>query len=386
MKSSFMQFNLKITRFLSFAALLWACGRPVQKETPTTGTTTGTGPVKYARRFSIRHEDKYDVLYIFGNRNTRDTTTVFVISKEPLEIKPGIKNAIWIQAPCKKIAALSSIYSAMFCELNSVGRLAAIDNVDYVNNPDVTEGVKTGRIVELARTPQIDLEKTIALKPDIIFTFGMGDWEKDLDEKLRRTGIPVAISIDHLEETPLARAEWIKFFALFVNESHRADSIFSTVEEAYLKLQATAAKAREHPSVFSEIKYSDAWYLPGGKSYVATLFADAGANYLWKNERQAGSLPLSFEQVYASARDADYWLNLSTVRTKKELLSYEPRYSQFKAFQTGQLYNNTKHTNKFGYSDYWETGMIHPERVLSDLIGIFHPSLRQDFYYYEHIQ
>lgn len=361
------------------------CGTPKQGEENPDLKEQTQSDVKYAKRFSIIRHKNYDVLYLFGNRENQDTTSTFVISSETLSEKPAIKNATWIKGSCKKIASLSSIYSAMFSELNCVDRIAAIDNIDYVNDSQIISKFKKGELKELARGPQIDLEKTIVLNPDIIFTFGMGDWEKDLDEKLRRTGIPVAISIDHLEETPLARAEWIKFFALFVGKKNEADSIFKNVEQSYLNLKSEAALTKERPTVFSEIKYSDAWYLPGGKSYVATLFNDASADYLWKNETRAGSLPLSFEQVYAKAKDADYWINLSTVKTKKELLGYESRYAEFKAFKTGNLFNNTKHTNNFGYSDYWETGMIHPERVLSDLIGIFHPAKRGTFYYYEQL-
>lgn len=379
-----MQFNFRTTFILLGSLSLLACNQEQGKAPPSVPATGNGATIKYAQHFSIEHKGDTDVLYVFGNRHNRDTTAIFVLGKGAATT-PLPKNARYLRTPCKKIAALSSIYSAMFCELNAAQNLAAIDNIDYVNNSEIIAQHKAGKLVELARTPEIDLERTISLAPDIIFTFGMGDWEKDLDEKLKRTGIPVAISIDHLEQTPLARAEWIKFFALFVAKTQQADSIFNAVEQNYLALKTKAAQLKDRPTVFSEIKYSDAWYLPGGKSYVATLFEDAGAQYLWKDDRQSGSLPLSFEQVYARAKDADYWLNLSTAKSKKELLAYEPRYTEFKAFKTGNLFNNTKHTNQFGYSDYWETGMIHPERVLSDLIGIFHPEHRQNFYYYEQL-
>ena len=156
---------------------------------------------------------------------------------------------------------------------------------------------------ELAKTPQIDLEQTVVLHPDIIFTFGMGEADKDTDKKLVQTKIPVAISVDHLEESPLARAEWIKFFAAFVNKKREADSIFKEVEKNYIDLKATAQKTGSKPTVFNEIKYGDSWYMPGGKSYVAQLLNDAGSTYLWKDDPKFGSLPLSFEQVYAKAKN-----------------------------------------------------------------------------------
>ena len=60
-----------------------------------------------------------------------------------------------------------------------------------------------------------------------------------------------------------------------------------------------------------------------GKSYVAELLKDAGANYLWKENENTGSVPLTFEQVYSVAKDADFWINLSTLQAKQELLSFE---------------------------------------------------------------
>lgn len=117
------------------------------------------------------------------------------------------------------------------------------------------------------------------------------------------------------------------------------------------------------------------------------MIADAGGNYLWSDVPQTGSLPLSLEQVLARASDADIWLNQPLVFSMKQLLAADPRYSAFKAYQTGSVYNNTKNRNTFGYSDYWESGMIHPERILSDLIKIFHgDSLsKSSLYYYEQL-
>lgn len=383
---------LRSLRYLpgAFLLLFAACKTPGKHSEDYFPELKKDTSIKYARRFAIADAEKYTVVYLFGNRNNYDTTATFIIYPDSAPLPPAEKTISQIKIPCKKIAALSSIYATILCELGSLDHLAAIDNIDYVNNTQIIDKFNKGQLRELARTPQIDLEKTIVLNPDIIFTFGMGEWEKDTDKKLGQTKIPVAISVDHLEETPLARAEWIKFFAVFVNKRKQADSLFNEVEKNYFELQAIGRKATARPTVFNEIKYGDSWYMPGGKSYVARLLNDAGADYLWKDNDQFGSLPLSFEQVYAKAKEADFWINLSTLKTKKELLSYESRYAEFKAFRNGNLFNNTRVTNKYGYSNYWETGMIHPDRILSDLILIFHPELKSqiknDLYYYERIE
>ena len=351
---------------------------------------TANHALKYAERFAIQKEKGYTLVYLFGKRESLDTTATYLISDHPARFKKDLKHPIFIQLPCKKIAALSSIYANILCELNALDRLVAIDNSDYLVNPKILSKYQRGQLQELSKGPELDLEKTIALRPDIIFTFGTGDPSKDVNPRLLQSGIPVAVSLDHLERSPLARAEWIKFYGVFIGQEALADSLFSRTEKNYRNLQTFAKKADGAPSVFNGIKYGDTWYLPGGQSYMAQLLKDAHADYIWKNDSSTGSFPRSFEQVYTKAKDADFWINLSMVNSKAELVSYESRYSEFKAFKTSHLYNNNKVINAKGYSTYWETGMIYPDKVLNDLITIFHPELlagtKNDLYYYKQIK
>lgn len=341
--------------------------------------------IRYAKRFAVARKGSETYVYLRGDRNSMDTTDVFILSRTRGPALTGNGEFI-VRIPCTNVAALSSIYAQALFELRELDALAAIDNSDYVTNKEVLERISSAHLPELAKTPFIDVEKTLLLDPDIVFTFGMGDGSEP-DERLKRAGIPVAVSVDHLEETPLARAEWIRFFSEFVDRRSLADSLFAVTEKEYINKRSLASRTAARPTVFCEIKYSDAWYMPGGKSYVATLLRDAGARYLWEDDQHTGSLPLSFEEVYSKARDADFWIHLSLVRTREELLSYEQRYASFRAFKTGNLFNNTRHTNSKGYSNYWESGMLHPERILSDLVSIFHPELgNQNMYYYEKVR
>ena len=383
---------LKTTKYFFGILCIVICGctNPIeQTETSLTSLKTDS-TIKYAKRFSIAQNENFTIVYLFGNKSNFDTTATYLIYKDSSNLKNTPNHCILVKSPSKKIAALSSIYANMFCELGLINNLIAIDNLDYINNPEIISKCNSKQIKEIAKGLEIDLEQTVKLNPDVIFTFGMRDPKKDINPKLQLTKIPVAISLDHLEETPLARAEWIKFFAAFVNKKELADSIFKTVEKNYNELKLIAFKSEKKPTVFNEIKYSDSWYMPGGKSYVSKLLTDAGANYLWKEDGNYGSLPLSFEQVYAKAKDADYWINVSTLKTKKDLLAFDTRYAEFNAFKKGTIFNNTKTTNAKGYSNYWETGMIFPDRILNDLLLIFHPELKDkiknELYYYEQLK
>lgn len=64
----------------------------------------------------------------------------------------------------------------------------------------------------------------------------------------------------------------------------------------------------KRPTVISEKKYGASWFMPAGESYMANLFRDAGADYLFKNLSGSGSKPLAFETVLNEAIHADRWL------------------------------------------------------------------------------
>lgn len=124
--------------------------------------------------------------------------------------------------------------------------------------------------------------------------------------------------------------------------------------------------------------------MPGGRSYVARFLADAGAAYLWTDDETTGSIPLDFETVFERAADADFWLNPGSWTSRAEAAAADKRYTQFRAYQTGAMYNNNARLNENGGNDYREGGLANPDVVLADLVKIFHPELLPDhelFYY-----
>ncbi|MBK7666469.1 MAG: ABC transporter substrate-binding protein [Sphingobacteriaceae bacterium] len=370
--------------------LIQACSNnnqevPVEKKGFFSKDTT----LKYAKRFGISRQSNYKALFLFGNRDSNDTTATFILYPKSQQ-KPNLGNDVfYVATPVNNIACMSSVYAAMLTMLNLQEKIVAVDNVDYYNNKFIIDGVASQKIKEIGKGPQISVEQTLVLNPELLLMFGMGNPKKDADEKILNSGIPVAITLDHLEEHPLARAEWIKFIAAFFDMDGEANFLFKGIERNYLRLKEMTDTISYKPTVLTEIKYADAWYVPGGNSFMAHFLKDAGADYIWKNENKAGSIALNFEEVYIKAKEADFWLNLFiNVNSKKDLLAYDERYDLFKPFKTANLYNNTKRTNAKGYSDYYENGMSNPDELLRDFIKIFHPHLlpEHQLKYYKKIE
>jgi iron complex transport system substrate-binding protein len=195
---------------------------------------------------------------------------------------------------------------------------------------------------------------------------------------LQEAGLPVVINADYLDSSPLGRAEWVDFIALFYNEEAISELWFSGVVSDYEALVGLAAGVEERPTVFVNTPFDGTWFLPGGQNYMAQLLRDAGADYLWSEDEGTGSLFLDFETVFDEAADADYWLNIGFFGSLDDLVATDERFAEFAAFENGRIYNHDAITNENGGSDFFESGAILPNIVLADLIKIFHPDLVPD--------
>ncbi len=354
------------------------------------GSTTSLLPdttIRYAKGFSIQTCATYTLLTLSGT--PKDSSNRYLLYNDSLPTLLPTANCTPLKVPVRSIAALSCIYVSMLDALGSMNAVSATDNADYSNNSNLREGIRTKKIVELAKGPELDVEKTIALNPQVVLTFGMVNESPSYKSWLDKRHIPLVMCYDHLEKSALARAEWMKCLALFTGKRHQADSLFTRIEKEYQRIVQLARKTELRPSVFCELKYGDVWYMPAGKSSVAQLIKDAGANYLWANDTASGSLNLSFESVYQKANQAQFWINTSSVSSLNEIAAQDKRYQSFLAFQNQNVYHYCQHVNAKGYSSYWETGMLYPNQVLNDLTLIFHPELKDslhDFYFYKKLE
>jgi iron complex transport system substrate-binding protein len=187
--------------------LFFSCAPEKKEGAVSPKTVVGNSGLRYAKRFASASSENCRLLYLFGDRNSKDTTATFILYPKGTKKPEGFKKAaFYVEVPVKNVACLSSVYAAMLTKLGLQSSIVAIDNSDYYNTTYILKKVEEGTIKELAKGPEMNVEQTLLLKPDLILTFGMGYPEKDVNAKILSAQIPVAISLDHLEETPLARA------------------------------------------------------------------------------------------------------------------------------------------------------------------------------------
>lgn len=100
------------------------------------------------------------------------------------------------------------------------------------------------------------------------------------------------------------------------------------------------AQVKKRPVVFSGELRGGNWYAVGGKSFLAQLFKDAGADYFLKEDTHSGGVSLDFETVYSQAAYADYWRIVNSYKGKfsyEALQAEDVRYADFQAFKKKQV-------------------------------------------------
>ncbi len=224
----------------------------------------------------------------------------------------------------------------------------------------------------------MNYELLLSLNPDLVLIYGMNG-ASPMEAKLSELNIPYAYIGEYLEESPLGKAEWMVAVAEMVGKREEGERLFSAIPQRYNALKESANEAATKPKVMINTPYGDSWVMAPNGSYVAQLIADAGGDYIYAaNSKSTRSESIDIEEAYLMASQSDLWINLGTLCTLDELKRQIPKFADVPCVVRGEVYNANKRLNPSGGNDYWESGFVHPDIVLRDLITIFHPELATD--------
>lgn len=290
-----------------------------------------------------------------------------------VHIDPTLYDAV-IPVPIENLVVTSTTHIPALEALEVGNRLSGFPGTDYISSEYTRARVSAGKVINLGNNEMMNTEMTLRLKPEVVVGFSISSENKTY-ETLKRSGIPVVYNGDWTEQTPLGKAEWIKFFAPFFQLEEKAEILFDSIADAYQQAKELAKKASNIPSVMSGALYKDVWYAPGGKSWAAQFIKDANARYLWEETEETGSLSLSLESVLAKAINADFWVSPSQFTSYAELEKANSHYLQFKPLKNKKIYTYATSKGKTGGLIFFELGPNRPDLILKDLIHIFHPEV-----------
>ncbi len=359
---------LSLTLFLCIL-----CGCQTQRGTHT-DTPLAADSIRYARGLDIQHFAGYTAVEVKDPWDSTQLLQRYILVGRDHPLPADLPAGTVVRVPIRNVAVYTAVHAGIIDLLGETGRIVGVCEPRFIDLPAIQEGIRTGKIADLGEATSPNVEKMIEAGAEVVI---VSPFENNSYGPVEKTGIPLVEGADYMEALPLGRTEWIRFFGLLFDKAAVADSIFAATEQRYLALKELVAGVSRRPTVISEKRFGSTWYVPAGDSYVAHLFRDAGADYLFADLPGSGSRPYPFEKVFEKAIHADFWLvkyNQAEDMTRNDLRKEYAPYEHFDAFKNGTIYGcNT------GVAPYYEECPLHPDYLLKDLARIFHPTLLPDY-------
>ncbi|WP_158860135.1 ABC transporter substrate-binding protein [Lunatibacter salilacus] len=341
----------------------------------------------HARGFTLKKSGKNFLVEVLAPfPNAENSFRYLVLAEQDPSLDTTEFDAV-IHLPLNRVVLTSTTQVPHLDLLGVSDYLSGFPNLDLISSESVRKRINAGEVSDLGSGPTSNLEKVVELDPDLIMLSTLGN---DLDQLdlYRRAGIPAVINGDYVEETPLGRAEWIKFSGALMGELDEATVVFDSISSAFEAAGALIQNQEliKKPTVLSGVLYQDIWYAPGNKSWAAALLEAAGGQYIFHDLDGTGSLTLSYEYVLDQAQNADYWIGAADFANLSAMANADQRYLAFDAFRNQQVFTYTHRKGEKGGLLYFELGYVRPDLVLLDLIKILNPDLLPDYELYFYTQ
>ncbi len=367
--------------------LVYGCGDTSQSGQNVTTDATRQLDLEYAIGFTAEYIDNYKLVTVpkpFRNASSGFKYALVPHGDDIPELPADVKV---VRIPIQTVVCTSTTHLPLLDLLDESDKLVGFPTVKYISSETIQQRIRDEKVRDLGSEKGLNVESLLDLQPELMMTYVMNADYTTLDQ-IENANIPVVLNAEYLEETPLGRAEWIKFAALFFDKEQQADSVFSAIRDNYLRIQGLADATSTKPSVYSGVVYGDSWFMPSGNSWAGKFFKDAGANFLWSETTADGSLELSFESVYDTAYEADFWIGTASFGALAEIEASDSRYTNFKAFKEGTVFTYNARVTESGGNDFFESGFARPDLVLADLFKILHPEKlpEHQLYFYSQLK
>jgi iron complex transport system substrate-binding protein len=342
----------------------------------------------YARGFQMEKRGDITKLTVFNPwGNAKHISFEYHLLNHDRLIPDSLAGENIIRVPVDRVICLSTTHLAFLSALDEIDAVVGVSGIQYVSDSALLMRMEKEEVPDVGYGQNLNYELIVSLRPDLVFVYGVDSNVTGILQKLEELGIPGVVMAEYLEEFPLGKTEWIRFAGAFFQKEEEAGEYFSLVEKEYNRLKQLVAGGKNRPGVLVGSPYRDSWWVPGGRSYLARLIGDAGGNYLGKGNNSHESYVISFEHALAWGNEADVWINMGNMASKEEIIALDQRFSYFKVFRQGKIYNNIKRMGSNGGNDFWESGTVHPHLILQDLIHIFYPGLTdEEMTYYKEIK
>ena len=339
------------------------------KANESTEKMQGDNLMRHARNISVYEKDYgYRMEVICPWDTTLSLGSFAIVMDTTKAVDKDVKGVL--RVPVNSVISFSATQWSVFLRLGEINRVKGILEGRFVTDSTMRSLLAQEKVYDIGTEAAADIERMIQLKPDALLYSPYFDGNQG---GLNVTGAVLFPFADYMENTPLGRAEWIRVIGILAGCEDKANAWFDDIERRYNALSGLCADVEHRPTVFSDLAFNGQWYVAGGRSYIAKLFADAGADYIWKDNPSTASVPMDAESILAKAQKADFWRVINSnpfPMTYESLAKESPVYPLFDAFKNHQII-----VCDILSTGYFEQSQCEPDLLLADFIYFFHPEL-----------
>ena len=324
--------------------------------------------MRYAHNVTVSEKDYGYLMEVICPWDTTLSLGKFALVKDTtVAVGEGVTQ---VKVPVQSVVSFSATQWSVFLRLGEIDRVKGILEGRFVTDSTMRSLLEQEKVYDIGTEAAANIERMIQIQPDILLYSPYFDGNQG---GLNITGAVLFPFADYMENTPLGRAEWIRVIGMLIGCEDKANAWFDDIERRYNALSTLCAEVEHRPTVFSDLAFNGQWYVAGGRSYIAKLFADAGADYIWKDNPSTASVPMDAESILAKAQHADYWRVINSnpfPMTYASLAKENPVYPLFDAYKNRQII-----VCDILSTGYFEQSQCEPDLLLADFIHFFHPEL-----------
>ncbi len=344
------------------------------------GTEQQNNSIRYSKGFSIDKYVGFSILKITNPWPEANKNYTYILKDKNGIVPDSLKIFSIIQVPIQSIIVTSTTHIPSLEMLEVEKSLLGFPNLNYISSEKTRARIDAKKIKEIGREQDLNTEVILDLNPNLIVGYGINNNNPTYDN-LEKSGLQVIYNGDWNEQSPLGKAEWIKFFGALYGLDKKAEIIFSKIEKEYKLTLELAKKAKTSPTILCGEMFENVWYLPQGNSWSSMFLKDAKTKYLWNETRGTGSLSLPFETVLEKAKTAEFWFQ-GSYSSIQEMQNSNIHYNQFDAFKNKKVYSFSAKKGKTGGVLFYELAPNRPDLVLKDILKIVHPELLPNYNLY----
>lgn len=296
-------------------------------------------PLDYATQFAVdSFEGGYRLLRLANGER-------YLVVPEGAPVPEGIDgDVVVLQQPLSDIYLVASDTGCLF---DALGALDAV-SVSGISQDDwrisgIVEAMAAGDIAYGGKYSAPDYDTLLEKGVRLSVQSTMINHAPEVREKLIELGIPVLIEQSSLENEPLGRTEWVKFYGALLGEDELAARLF---DEQVAAAGAVEGADTGKTVAFFYINSNGAAVVRKPGDYVTRMIDLAGGDYIFKLLDDDGTarstVTMEMERFYAQAKDADVIVYNATidsgVSSVADLVGKNELLANFKAVQGGDVW------------------------------------------------